>query len=94
MTLTLPLDPELEKRLSDAANRLGVPPAECALRVLQEHLPRTDRAQAAVQILQSWLDEDDEGEQKETGDMLVRSLDEDRPANRKLFPPELEGVSW
>ena len=33
-------------------------------------------------------------EQKETGDLLVRALDEDRPSERKLFPPELEGVTW
>jgi len=33
-------------------------------------------------------------EQKETGDFLVRALDEDRPSERKLFPPELEGVTW
>ena len=33
-------------------------------------------------------------EQKETGDYLVRTLDEDRLSDRQLFPPELKGVTW
>lgn len=33
-------------------------------------------------------------EQKATGDFLIRALDEDRPSDRKLFPPELEGKTW
>jgi hypothetical protein len=33
-------------------------------------------------------------EQQETGDYLIRVLDEDRLSERKLFPPELKGVTW
>ena len=33
-------------------------------------------------------------EQQETGEYLIRILDEDRLSNRKLFPPELKGVTW
>ena len=37
--------------------------------------------------LQSWIDDPDANEQEETGDFLARALDEDRPSERKLFPP-------
>jgi hypothetical protein len=33
-------------------------------------------------------------EQQETGEYLIRVLDEDRLSERKLFPPELKGVTW
>ena len=45
-------------------------------------------------MLQSWLDAEDVEEQRETGDYLVRALDEDRLSDRRLFPPELKGVTW
>lgn len=44
-------------------------------------------------LLESWLKDDTEN-QKETGEHLVPSLDEDRLSDRKLFPPELKGVTW
>ena len=40
---------------------------------------------AAIDLLRS-LREGDEAEQRETGEYLVKSLDEDRPSYRKLFP--------
>jgi hypothetical protein len=52
------------------------------------------RRRQAVELLQSWIDEEDPQEQKETGDYLVRVLDEDRLSDRKLYPPELEGATW
>ncbi len=52
--------------------------------------PRAD----LVAMLQSWIDQDDPDEQKDTGEYLIRVLDEDRPSERKLFPPELKGVTW
>ena len=48
----------------------------------------------AVNLLQSWIDDEDIEEQKETGQYLIRSLDEDRLSERKLFPLEMKGVSW
>jgi hypothetical protein len=57
-------------------------------------LPRKEHGAQIVELLQSWIDEPDAQEQIETGDYLVRSLDEDRPSDRKLFPPELKGVTW
>lgn len=53
-----------------------------------------DRADGIVQLVQSWMEEDDTDEQKETLEYLIRALDEDRLSNRKLFPKELKGKSW
>ena len=40
------------------------------------------------------MEDEDPEEQKETFEYLLRVLDEDRPSERKLFPPELKGISW
>jgi hypothetical protein len=53
-----------------------------------------NQRQKAVDLIQTWIDEDDAEEQKETGDYLIRALDEDRPSGRKLFPAHLQGQSW
>lgn len=50
--------------------------------------------QIAMALLQSWRNEQDAEEQKETGAYLQRVLDEDRLSDRKLFPPELRGITW
>ncbi|HEX5715295.1 MAG TPA: hypothetical protein VF179_04000 [Thermoanaerobaculia bacterium] len=46
------------------------------------------------ELLQSWIQDGDAQEQKETGEFLVQALDEDRLSDRPLFPPELKGVTW
>ncbi len=94
MTLTLNLSPELEERLKQAADQRGAPADQVALQVLDQHLPHADRRAELVALIQSWIDSDDVEEQKTTGDYLIRVLDEDRPSERKLFPPELKGVTW
>lgn len=93
MTLTLP--PDLERRLSEAAAEWGLDLEKFTVKVLDEALP-ADRTANAVALLQSWIDADDTeiAEQKGTGDYLIRALDEDRLSDRKLFPPELKGVTW
>ncbi len=53
-----------------------------------------DRAAGLVQLVQSWIDEDDTDEQRETLEYLIHALDEDRLSNRKLFPKKLKGKSW
>ena len=78
MTLTLPLPPELEERLAQEASRRGVAPADFALRLLDRHLPPVSVRNATVALLQSWIDGEDAEEQKQTGNYLVRALDEDR----------------
>ncbi len=94
MTLTLHLPPELQQRLTKAAKRQGLAVDKYALQLLEEQLPQQDRSAALVMQLQSWIDLGDATEQQETGEYLLRALDEDRLSDRKLFPPELKGVSW
>lgn len=53
-----------------------------------------NRATGLVQLIQSWIDEGDADEQRETLEYLIQALDEDRLSDRKLFPKELKGKSW
>ncbi len=94
MTLVLNIPPDLEKRLADEARRLGISTSEYALQALSRQVPGDEQRANISALLQSWIDEPNIEEQKETGDFLVRALDEDRPSERKLFPPELEGITW
>ncbi len=95
MTLTLGLSPELEERLKKETERSGMNAEEYTLQLLDEHLPPGNHETDLVDLLQSWIEDDDgEEEQRETGEYLIRVLDEDRTSERKLFPQELEGVSW
>lgn len=61
---------------------------------LPEDRETQERAACLGTLIQSWMQEDDAGEQRETLEHLVRALDEDRLSNRKLFPEELKGKSW
>ena len=61
---------------------------------LPEDRETQERATCLGALFQSWMQEDDAGEQRETLEHLVRALDEDRLSNRKLFPEELKGKSW
>ena len=93
MNVTLP--PDLERRLSAEAAKRGLDVEQFAVKVLGECLP-VDRKIEAVALLQSWIDADDTeaADQKATGDFLIQALDADRLSDRKLFPPELKGVTW
>ena len=53
-----------------------------------------DRANELSQLFQSWEDEGDADEQRETLEYLIQALNEDRLSDRKLFPKELKGKSW
>jgi len=94
MTLNVPLSDDLEQRLIAAAKRQGIPVAQYAARLLEQHAPLPQRSAELVALLQSWIESGDEVEQRETGEYLIRVLDEDRLSDRPLFPPELKGVSW
>jgi hypothetical protein len=93
MTLNLSLPPDLEERLRNEAERQGLPAATVTLRILDRHLPSKDAGRELVELLKSWIEEGDAQEQKETGDYLIRTLDEDRLSDRSLFPAELKGVT-
>lgn len=94
MTLTLNLPQELEERLQHEAERRGLPADTLTLQLLDQHLPSGDPRGKLTALLQSWIVEGDAQEQKETGEYLIRTLDEDRLSERSLFPPELKGVTW
>ncbi len=95
MDVTLTLTPELGHRLQRAARKHGVSADEYTLRLLDRHVPGDGQAAALASLLQSWIDEeDDAGEQRETGEYLVRTLDEDRLSGRQMFPTEHKGDTW
>ncbi|MGH9754637.1 MAG: hypothetical protein ACREA2_17815 [Blastocatellia bacterium] len=95
-TITLTLDSEFEQRLLREASQHGLSPEQYAVQALEERILQTERErrEKAIALVQSWIDEGDEQEQRETWEYLVRVLDEDRTSARKLFPEELKGVSW
>lgn len=91
MTLVLDIPPEMERRLTEEAKRHGVSAQEYTVRILEKSLRPRDRRAELVSLIDSWIEDGDAQEQRETGDYLVRALDEDRLSDRKLFPPELKG---
>jgi hypothetical protein len=94
MTLTLNLSSELEQRLTKEAARQGLPLDAYTVQLLDQSLPPNDRRTELATLLQSWIDDGDIEEQRTTGECLIRALDEDRLADRQLFPPDLKGVTW
>ena len=94
MTLTLHLSPELEQRLTQEAKRHGLALDAYTLQLLDKSLPPKDHRTELVTLLQAWIEDGNPEEQQETGEYLIRALDEDRLADRPLFPPELKGVTW
>ena len=94
MIIVLSLPVELEQRLQQEAERLGLSVDEYTLQLLEKHIPQNEKRKDAIDLIQSWIDESDSTEQIETGEYLIKVLDEDRLSERKLFPPELKGVTW
>jgi hypothetical protein len=94
MTLTLDLSPDLQQRLEAAAQAQGVTPGQFAVNVLDEKLSDAQRRQKAIDLLRSWRENGNAEQQHETMEYLIKVLDEDRTSDRKLFPPELKGISW
>lgn len=45
-------------------------------------------------LIESWMDDQETQEQRDTIEHLVRALDENRLSDRKLFPKELKDKSW
>ena len=73
MTLTLDLTADLEQRLIDEASRRGIPANQFVVEVLKQHLPMKNRREQFAALLESWMEEDQE-EQKDTFEYLVRLL--------------------
>ena len=94
MNVTLDLTPELGRRLALAARRYGLPVDAYTVQLLDRHLPGDRQVEDLVTLLQSWIDDEDGGEQRDTGEYLVQALDDDRLSDRRLFPPEQKGLTW
>jgi hypothetical protein len=94
MPLTINLPPELERYLLQEAKQQQLSIEDIALQCLTSSIRVKQKQVEAVNLLQSWIDDEDVEEQQETGEYLIRALDEDRLSDRKLFPLEMKGVSW
>lgn len=57
-SLSIQLTPDEEARLRSVARRAGLDPAECARRLLTQHLPAEPTALATRELLRAWRDED------------------------------------
>ena len=71
---------------------LAVPAVSDAETEHMDAAARQTKREAAIQLLRSWRegDEEERKRQKETWEYLKRVLDEDRLSYRKFFPPESE----
>ena len=94
MTLTLNLPSDVEKYLLQEANQQGISIESVTLKLLTNLITLREKQAKAVNLLQSWIDDEDIEDQQETGQFLIRALDEDRLSERKLFPTEMKGLSW
>ena len=94
MTLTLDLPLEIEQYLLQEAKQQGLSIESVTLQLLTSSIMLKQKQIDAVNLLQSWIDEEDSEEQQETGEYLIRALDEDRLSDRKLFPIEKKGITW
>ncbi|MBK1986972.1 hypothetical protein A0J48_005350 [Sphaerospermopsis aphanizomenoides BCCUSP55] len=94
MTLTLDLSPELEQYLLQEANQHGLSVETLALQLLTNSILLKQKQAKAVNLIQSWIDDEDESDQQETGEYLIHALDNDRLSERKLFPVEMKGITW
>ncbi|MFM7885117.1 MAG: hypothetical protein ACKPCM_00125 [Pseudanabaena sp.] len=94
MTIILNLPSDIEKYLLQEANQQGISIESVTLELLTSLIVLRQKQTKAINLLQSWIDDEDINEQKETGQYLINSLDEDRLSDRKLFPVEMKGISW
>lgn len=91
MTLILDLPPELEQYLLQEANQQGLSIEAVTFQLLTHSIELRKKQTEAINLLQSWIDDEDIEDQQETGKYLIHALDEDRLSERKLFPLEMKG---
>ncbi|MCE2674690.1 MAG: hypothetical protein DWQ53_11510 [Microcystis flos-aquae DF17] len=94
MALTLNLKPEIEQYLTQRAKEQGLSLESYTLKLLTDTILSQEKKIKLVNLLQSWIDEEDEEEQQETGEYLIEILDQDRLSDRPLFPSQLKGITW
>jgi hypothetical protein len=100
MTLTINLNAEAGSRLKSAATRQGLEPEAYAKQIIEEHLPKSDRAgtdQATLDLLTRWDAEDATNDTEEIEsrrrevEAFKQTMNENRlnaegPATRKIYP--------
>lgn len=97
MTLVLNLPPDLEARLQAAAQKQGTHPSECAVQVLDRHLPldaEVTSEDPTIALLRKWRQEDatDDAEEIQRAEAELEELKSALNANREaggtrlLFP--------
>lgn len=94
MNLNLDITPEIQQYLNQKALEQGLSPEDYTIKLLKDRILEEQKRTQLVEVLQSWLDEEDENEQEETGNYLVEVLNQDRLGDRPLFPAKLKGISW
>jgi len=94
MTLTLDFPPELEQYLLQEAEQQGVSVEAMTIQLLSRSFQLKQKQAEAVDMLQSWIEDEDIADQRDTGEYLIQALDEDRLSERKLFPPEMKDTTW
>lgn len=91
MTYQIQITPELKQRLDALAAREGTTPDAVAVRTLEQNLPPTVDVNDFSKLMRQWNEEDAD---EPDDDSFFLELDAHRPSYRKLFPPELRGVTW
>ena len=94
MALILDLPPELEQYLLQEAEQQGLSVEAMTLELLTKSLRLKQKQAEAVDMLKSWVEDEDIEDQQDTGQYLIQVLDEDRLSDRKLFPLEMKGITW
>ena len=64
-----------------------------ALQLLTTSILQKQKQVEAINILQSWIDDEDPEDQQETGQYLIEALDQDWLSDRKLFPLDMKGIT-
>ena len=80
--------------LLQEANQKGLSIESVTLDLLTSFILLRQKQTKAVNLIQSWIDDENVEEQQETGQYLISALDEARLSDRKLFPIEMKGVTW
>lgn len=64
-----------------------------AVQLIRSQLPEAQRREKALAQIQAWIDAAKNSNDPGSDEFLL-ALDEDRMSERKLFPPELKGITW
>ena len=94
---TVYFDPDLHKALKIKAaidNRSISELVDQAVRFALQHQSEGKQIPEVVALLQSWMAEPDEAKVEGSQESILESLDQARTSDRKLYPPELKGITW